>query len=86
MLNLLKGIIHALINYFVTIYVVYKELDKYGHESNLWVISSALYTNILILISINMVIFTKYHTFILVYLHYLNMKLFHILFEHYYYL
>ena len=64
LLNQLKGIIHAIINYFVTIYVVFKEIDKNGHESNLWVISAVLYTNIIMIVSIDMVIFTKYHTFI----------------------
>ena len=62
--NLFKGVIHALINYFITIYVIFKEIDKDGHESNLWVISAALYTNILIIITVDMIIFTKYHTFI----------------------
>jgi magnesium-transporting ATPase (P-type) len=62
--NLLKGIIHALINYFVTIYVVYKEIDDNGHDSNLWLISAVLYTNILMIVTIDLVIFTKYHTYI----------------------
>ena len=64
LLNLFKGIIHALINYFLTIYVVFKEIDKDGHDSNLWVNSVVLYTNILIIVTIDMIIFTKYHTFI----------------------
>ena len=62
--NLLKGIIHALINYFVTIYVVYKEIDNNGHDSNLWLISTVLYTNILMIVTIDLIIFTKYHTYI----------------------
>ena len=64
LLNLFKGIIHAIINYFITIYVVYKEIDPKGHESNLWAISAALFTNILMIVSIDLIIFTKYHTFI----------------------
>ena len=63
-LNLFKGIIHALINYFVTIYVIFKEIDNDAHESNLWVISAVLFTNILMIVTIDMIIFTKYHTFI----------------------
>ena len=64
LLNQLKGIIHALINYYITIYVVFKEINKNGNESNLWVISAVLYTNILIIVSVELIIFTKYHTFI----------------------
>ena len=41
-LNLFKGIIHALINYFVTIYVIFKEIDNDAHESNICDISSTL--------------------------------------------
>ena len=62
--NLLKGIIHALINYFVTIYTINKSIDDEGHDSNLWVISAVLFTNILLIISIDMVMFTQYHTWI----------------------
>jgi len=64
LLNLLKGIIHALINYFVTIYTINKSIDDEGHDSNLWVISAVLYTNILLIVSIDMVMFTQYHTWI----------------------
>ena len=62
--NLFKGVIHALINYIVTIQVTYKEIDIVGHDSNLWVISAVLYTNILIIITVDMIIFTKHHTLI----------------------
>jgi hypothetical protein len=62
--NLLKGIIHALINYFVTIYTINKSIDDEGHDSNLWVISAVLYTNILLIVSIDMEMFTQYHTWI----------------------
>ena len=64
LLNLLKGIIHALINYLFTINIVDIALDKDGHESNLWVISAVLYTNILLIVSFDVVIFTQYHTWI----------------------
>ena len=63
-LNLLKGIIHALINYFVTIYTINMSIDNSGHDSNLWVISTVLYTNILLIVSLDMIIFTQYHTWI----------------------
>ena len=62
--NLLKGIIHALINYFVTIYSINKSIDDEGHDSNLWVVSAVLFTNIILIVSIDMVMFTQYHTWI----------------------
>jgi soluble P-type ATPase len=64
LLNQLKGIIHAMINYYITIYVAFKEINKNGNESNLWVISAVLYTNILIIVTVELIIFTKFHTFI----------------------
>ena len=64
LLNLLKGIIHALINYFVTIYTINNTIDDSGYESNLWVISVVLFTNILLIVSIDVIIFTQYHTWI----------------------
>ena len=64
MLNLFKGIIHSLINYFLTIGVISKEIDNEGHDSNLWVINAVLFTNILIIVTVDLIIFTKYHTFI----------------------
>ena len=64
LLNLLKGIIHALINYYFTINIVNNNIDKDGHESNLWVISTVLYTNILLIVSFDMIIFTRYHTWL----------------------
>ena len=64
LLNLLKGIIHALINYFVTIYTINNTIDDSGYESNLWVISVVLFTNILLIVSIDVIIFTQYHTLI----------------------
>ena len=63
-LNLLKGIIHAMINYFFTVESINYNIDKEGHDSNLWVISNVLYTNILIIVSIDVVMFTQYHTWI----------------------
>ena len=64
LLNLLKGIIHALINYFFTLYSINYTIDEEGHDSNLWVISAVLYTNILLIVSLDMIIFTQYHTWI----------------------
>ena len=64
LLNLLKGIINATINYFVTLYTINYNIDSDGHDSNLWVISAVLYTNILLIVSFNMILLTQYHTWI----------------------
>ena len=64
LLNLLKGIFHSLINYFVGIYTINDLIDKEGHDSNLWVISNVLYTNVLLIVSLDMIIFTQYHTWL----------------------
>ena len=64
LLNLLKGIINAIINYFVTLYTINQTIDSDGHDSNLWVISVVLYTNILLIVSLDMILLTQYHTWI----------------------
>ena len=63
-LSLFKGIIHAILNYFITIYTTNYVLNNDGYESNLWVISVCLYTNILLVVTVDLIILTKYHTFI----------------------
>ena len=65
MLNMVKGIIHCSINFFIIIYVFKDEcFDKNGNLGELWVISVCLYTNMLMIISGNLFIFTRYHTWI----------------------
>ena len=64
LLNLLKGIIHSLINYFFTLNIIQGEIDEKGHNSNIWAISVVLFTNILLIVSVDMIIFTQYHTWI----------------------
>ena len=64
LLNLLKGIFHSLINYFVGIYTINDLIDKEGHDSNLWVISNVLFTNVSLIVSLDMIIFTQYHTWL----------------------
>ena len=63
-ISLLKGIIHALLNYFITLYTTNVILNKDGYESNLWSISVCLFTNILLIVTADLIIMTKYHTFI----------------------
>ena len=63
-ISLFKGIIHALLNYFFTLYTINIILNKDGYESNLWSISVCLFTNILLIVTSDLIIMTKYHTFI----------------------
>ena len=63
--SMIKGIIHCLINYFIVLYAFKDEcFDKNGNIPDLWVISVCLFTNILMIVSGNLLIFTKYHTWI----------------------
>ena len=63
-LTLLKGTIHSVINFFGVIYMLDESIDEDGHMGGLWFCSVNLFTNILIIVSIELVILTKYHTWI----------------------
>ena len=65
LLTLLKGIIHCSINFYFVLYSFKGEcIDKEGYLPGLWVISVSLFTNILIIVSADIFIHTKYHTWI----------------------
>ena len=64
LLNLLKGAFHSLFNYCFTIFNIYYLLDENGYESNIWTISVSLYTNILLIVTIDLIIEMKFHNFI----------------------
>ena len=64
-LNLIKGAIHCFINFFFIIYLYHDDsMNDKGQMACLWFISVNLYTSILIVVSVDLVIFTKYHTII----------------------
>ena len=64
-LNMLKGIIHCLINFFLVIYSLQDQcFDEKGNIPELWTMSVLLYTNMLIIVSEDLFIFTRYHTWI----------------------
>ena len=63
-INLLKGTCHSLINFFWVIYYVDESVDSKGKMGGLWFCSVNLFTNILIIVSIELLIQTKYHTWI----------------------
>ena len=63
-IGLLKGICHSLINFFYVIYMVDESVNGHGQMGDLWFCSINLFTNILIIVSIDLLIDTKYHTWI----------------------
>ena len=63
-LTLLKGTIHSLINFFFVIYMTDESLNENGKMGGLWFCSVTLFTNILIIVSIDLLIYTRYHTWI----------------------
>ena len=65
LLTLVKGIIHCVINFFFVVYSFQDEsFDEKGNLPELWVISVSLFTNILLIVSSDLLIYTKYHTWI----------------------
>ena len=63
-INLLKGIFHSLINFFWVIYYLDESINQEGKMGGLWFCSVNLFTNILIIVSLELLIETKYHTWI----------------------
>ena len=63
-LTLVKGTLHSLINFFWVIYMLDESIDENGKMGGLWFCSVNLFTNILIIVSINLLIYTRYHTWI----------------------
>ena len=62
---LFKGIVHCLLNYFFTLYITLDTpIDKDGSMDCLWYTSVDLYTNILFIVSINLIIDTANITWI----------------------
>ena len=65
LLTLLKGIIHCTINFFFVVYAFKFEcMDKEGNLPGLWSISVCLFINILLIVTVDIFIHTKYHTWI----------------------
>ena len=64
LLNLIKGALHSLINYYITVFTIYDTLNEDGFESNFWTISVVLYSNILLIVTMDLIIEMKFHNFI----------------------
>ena len=63
-LYLIKGITHSLINFFWVIYMMDESFSHNGKMGGLWFCSVTLFSNILLIVSIDLIIYTKYHTWI----------------------
>ena len=64
-LVLIKGLIHCLINYFWIIYSIEKyAVNNDGDVESLWLISVNLFTNIIVIVSLDLFVYTRYHTWI----------------------
>ena len=63
--NLLRGAIHCAINYFFITYLYqYDSMNDKGKMGGLWFISVNLFTSVLIVVTVDLIIFTRYHTWI----------------------
>jgi hypothetical protein len=63
--NLLRGAIHCAINYFFITYLYqYDSVNDEGKMGGLWFISVNLFTSVLIVVTVDLIIFTRYHTWI----------------------
>jgi len=64
-LVLIKGLIHCLINYFWIIYSIKNfPVDNDGDVESLWLISVNLFSNIILIVSLDLFVYTRYHTWI----------------------
>ena len=64
-LTLFRAIIHCCINFFFITYLYDGDSINYnGKMAGLWFISVNLFTSILIVVTVDLIIFTKYHTWI----------------------
>ena len=64
-LNLLRGAVHCVINFFFIIYLYqYDAVNDDGKMGGIWFISLNLYTSVLIVVTVDLFIYTKYHTWI----------------------
>ena len=64
-LNLVKGLGYSLINSLFVIYTIdHIQINKKGQIAGIWFMSVNIYTNILIIVTVTLLITTKYHTWI----------------------
>ena len=64
-LNLVKGLVYSLINNLFVIYSInHIQINKQGQMAGIWFMSVNIYTNILIVVTLTLLITTRYHTWI----------------------
>ena len=63
-LELIKGIFHSFINYYICIFGSRSPINNLGHMRCLWYNSVILLTNIILIVSIDLITSIKYHTWI----------------------
>ena len=63
-INLLKGTFHSLINFFWVLCLTDESINSDGHMGGIWFCGVNLFTNILIIVSVELLIKTKYHTWL----------------------
>ena len=62
--ELIKGILQSAFNFFVSINICNSAIDNKGYLGCLWFISVNLFSNIILIVTIDLIVFTKYHTFL----------------------
>ena len=64
-LHIIKGIVHGVINFFFFVYFIDDEaINSDGDIGDLWYASVTIYTNIILIVSFDLAINTKYHTWL----------------------
>ena len=62
--GLIQGIIHAIIFFLICFEILKTSVDMDGNMGDLWFNSVNMFTNILLIVTINLIIFTKYNTYL----------------------
>ena len=64
-LHLLRGTIHCVINFFFITYLYYDDsVNDDGQMAGLWFLSVNFFTSVLLVVTFDLMIFTRYHTWI----------------------
>lgn len=64
-ISIIRGTIQAIINYFWCIYTIGEnQLKDNGDYGDIWVVSVNMYTNLILIVSVNLIINTRYHTWV----------------------
>ena len=64
-LHLLRGAIHCIINFFFITYLYKNDsVNNEGKMADLWFLSVNFFTSVLLVVTLDLIIFTRYHTWI----------------------